>query len=584
MSANPQYLKAYLHQSRRLDTITGFGKWVRQPHPLRPGQYQHQEQQPLTPSTAAVITTTAESTITTFTNPRPSQLQLPPELWTQVFSFLYPSQLGPIAAVNKTWKNLVQGLKIWRLISSKAGLLVRSKFFPADYEWIPDHFMLVQEKSQEICEECFGRFELMKVERVLPVGMVSDKFCTRSRNNNNNHGDGDSDSTDNNNSFALAAASVVPDIMIQMCLPCRIDYFTKHPEPMPKHLDPFYYGGTSYKIMPRIDEYTAILTYGLPATYIRSLPFEYAPPSRTSIHPDEDGDLLRSDGTRRLTRMHILQELDVHQLARKVHGGDVGIAYVCTLNISYSHGLWNRSEPKDDGAKRRRVYLRSLLYDRGLAPTLRSVACDAFVESGHGDPKEIAESLDVENWFQSCTNYAHPYKIETRYVKVRLLPDRRQTRLQDLFLDQKVDGGEEGEEDGEWYELSVLNNWLQTRLENGLYQSYKLDPEGPETPPKPIWPLIDMIDMGDTALAYAAECIVEVLMEERRGKDFGVEELEEFGLTVEQISEMIDRKAGRGRGSREVFTLSTLLEGELGDGWETMVVQRVKNLLQPYVS
>lgn len=84
--------------------------------------------------------------------------------------------------------------------------------------------MLVQEKSQEICEECFGRFELMKVERVLTVGMVSDKFCTRSRNNNNNHGDGESDSTDNNNSFALAAASVVPDIMIQMCLPCRIDY------------------------------------------------------------------------------------------------------------------------------------------------------------------------------------------------------------------------------------------------------------------------------------------------------------------------------------------------------------------------
>ncbi|KAF9341675.1 hypothetical protein BGZ91_004551 [Linnemannia elongata] len=530
MSANPQYLKAYLRQSRRLDIITGFGKWVRQPHPRRPGL---------------------------------------------------------IAAVNKTWRNLVQGLKIWRLISSKAGLLVRSKFFPADYEWIPDHFMLVQEKSQEICEECFGRIELMKVERVLPVGMVSDKFCTRSRNNNNNHGDGDSDSTDNNNSFALAASSVVPDIMIQMCLPCRIDYFTKHPEPIPKHLDPFYYGDTSYKIMPRIDEYTAILTYGLPATYIRSLPFEDAPPSRTSIHPDEDGDLLRHDGTRRLMRMHILQESDVHQLARKVHGGDVGIAYVCTLNISYSHGLWNRSEPKDDAAKRRQVYLRSLLYDRGIVPTLRSVACDAFVESGHGDPKEIVESLDVEDWFRSCTNYAHPYKIETRYVKVRLLPDRRQTRLQELFLDQKVDGGEEGEggeEDGEWYELSVLNNWLQTRLENGLYQSYKVDPEGPETPPKPIWPLIDMIDMGDTALAYAAECIVEVLMDERRGKDFGVEELEEFGLTVEQIREMIDRKAGRGRGSREVFTLSTLLEDELGDGWETMVVQRVKNLLQSYIS
>ena len=60
------------------------------------------------------------------------------------------------------------------------------------------------------------------------------------------------------------------------------------------------------------------------------------------------------------------------------------------------------------------------------------------------------------------------------------------------------------------------------------------------TPPKSIWPLIDRIDMGHTALVYAAGCIVKFLEGERRGK-----ELEEFGSTIEQLSDMIDRMAGR---------------------------------------
>lgn len=45
MSANMKYLKAYLNQSRRLDSITGFGKWVRQP-PRQPDQHHHQQRQP----------------------------------------------------------------------------------------------------------------------------------------------------------------------------------------------------------------------------------------------------------------------------------------------------------------------------------------------------------------------------------------------------------------------------------------------------------------------------------------------------------------------------------------------------------
>ncbi|KAF9150685.1 hypothetical protein BG015_007494 [Linnemannia schmuckeri] len=562
MWANPQHLKTYIRQSRRRNIITGFGKWVPQP-PRRPDQH-HQQQQQLT-------TPTAVDTMTTLTNP-PSQQQLPPELWTQVFSFLYPSQLSPIAAVNKTWRDLVHRLPIWRLISSEAGLLVRSKFFPEDYEWVPNHFVLVQEKSQEICEECYKRFPQHEVERVLPVRIVFDKFHNR---NSNNDGDGNND-----NNRAVLAPGPTPDIMIQMCRPCRIDYYSKHPEPIPKRLNHFYWEGTSYKVTPRIDGNTASLIYGLSTAYIRSLPFENAPPSRSSIHEDDDDYQHRRGRHQQQRRMHIFQEPAVLQLARKVHGGDVGIAYYCVTNPSYSPGSWNRSNPQDDTTKKRQVYLRSLMYDRGITPPSRSIACDAFVESGQGDPTDIVEDLDMENWFMRRTNYYHPNQIGTRQVKLRLRPGRRQTRLRGLFEDQKGGGGEEKEEDKEWYKLSVLNNWLENRLENGLYKSYKLDPEGPENPPESLWPLIDRIDMGHIALVHAAECIVEVLEEEKKGRVFGVEELEEFGLTIEQICEMIDRRANRDSGSGTIFTLSMLLEDELGEGWDALVVQRVKNLLQ----
>jgi hypothetical protein len=63
MSANSREVKGANYQSRRLDTITGFGKWTHQPQ-------------------------------------RPEQPPPPPT--AQDISFLYPSQFGTIAAVNKT--------------------------------------------------------------------------------------------------------------------------------------------------------------------------------------------------------------------------------------------------------------------------------------------------------------------------------------------------------------------------------------------------------------------------------------------------------------------------------------------------
>ncbi|KAG9071298.1 hypothetical protein KI688_005509 [Linnemannia hyalina] len=74
---------------------------------------------------------------------------------------------------------------------------------------------IVQEKSQEICEDCFGKFALQEVERVLPIGIDIDKFGTMNRNRNSNN-DGDGEDKDNNSNSAPGTAPVLPDLMIQM--------------------------------------------------------------------------------------------------------------------------------------------------------------------------------------------------------------------------------------------------------------------------------------------------------------------------------------------------------------------------------
>lgn len=90
--------------------------------------------------------------------------------------------------------------------------------------------------------------------------------------------------------------------------------------------------------------------------------------------------------------------------------------------------------------------------------------------------------------------------------------------------------------------------------------------------------------MVHTAVVYAARCIVRILKNERRENDIWMRRWRmfelEFRSKIDQISEMIDKMAGRGRGSEEDFTLSMLLDAELGYGWVWMLVQQVNDILQ----
>ncbi|KAF9131148.1 hypothetical protein BGW39_002178 [Mortierella sp. 14UC] len=154
-----------------------------------------------------------------------------------------------------------------------------------------------------------------------------------------------------------------------MCRSCRVEHYSRDPEPIPSRLDPFFWGDNdNYNVMPRIDNVAAMFMY---------------------------------------------REPDVIQLARKVRRGDVGIAAYLVVS---QRACWVFSEPKNDATKRRQLLLRSLLYNRGLSLPFRSVARNTFFQSGHGDPVEIVKELDVEDWFKCCTNYNNPKEDVTHQL------------------------------------------------------------------------------------------------------------------------------------------------------------------------
>ncbi|KAK3822326.1 MAG: hypothetical protein J3R72DRAFT_459174 [Linnemannia gamsii] len=529
-----------------VSTVTGFGRWARQPR-----QPEQQHPQPCLARTNATEETPFR--------PPP---QLPLELWNAVFCWLYPSQLGTIAVVSRTWCDLVQRHQVWKTIFVAAGLVVHPQIIP-DRNWVPDYFELVQDKADKICEMCLKQHHKNESEGTLPVTM----------------------STFNDNAAITIATTTtptmtapitklsVPHFAIQMCRPCRIEYYSKNPEPIPSRLETFFWGDNNYKVIPVIDSLTATFLYGVSNYRIRTLPFVDAPSARAA-----------PTTTNRHQTRRILQEVHVLQLARKFRGGDVGIE---AYQAVHRRTCWVFSDPKDDAMKRRQLLLRSLLYDKGLPLLPMSLACNEFFRSGHGDPIEIVKELDADNWLKCCTSYYSPCNDVAYQVKLRLQPDGRNHICRPKRTPRHSKG------DGEWNTLLALDKWLANRLYDGNYRSFKLDPEGPMKPPESVWPMLDKIDMGHTALVHAAQTAFDFLSKKNtvevwEGCDYEV--AKEIDIAVYQVRSIIydattattrsttTSEHGSGiKGSSR--TLSMLLEDELGSGWETLVVQRVKTLI-----
>ncbi|KAF9279548.1 hypothetical protein BGZ68_007857 [Mortierella alpina] len=495
--------------------------------------------------------------------PTPSKLErtengptfeLGSDLWQRVFSYLYPSQLTAPAGVSKEWRKRIYHLPAWQKICEASGLALPGDHIGKYGYEKPNYYRLAHENADSICEQCYKLCRPSGSYRALPVRLVDEPDPTE----------------------------------ICMCRDCRVDYYIEHPEPVPEDVAPYQDG--AYTVTPRMTKGEA-MKYLLTNSDIMSLPYEMG----------------RNPYFRHNSPMYLFEEQFVLRLARQVHGGDIGIA-AARADSEYTGR--KVPEPQDDVIKTRRNLLRSLLHEKGLVLPEHSAICHIYIEKGLGDPVEIVKELETVDWFHRCTSYDPSLeKAHLKQVKRRpRITRRRDTRPEGETLMSRGPGGvealdksireetmtEEEEEEDDQHKMDALDDWLQHRLEQGLYHSYKLDPEGPEKPPEGVWPLLDRIDVGHKMLEFAAEKVCNAM--EKQKHFIRREGLRKFALNKNQVrvmvdavdpnlsrvSEMAKRKrrrveAGQEQGElSEEPQLSTLLEHDFGPMWYVQVLEEAK--------
>ncbi|GJJ67723.1 hypothetical protein EMPS_00069 [Entomortierella parvispora] len=467
-----------------------------------------------------------------------------------VADYLYPSQLSKLAALSKEWRIKIHGLPVWRELCEEAGLVLTSDQIKDRGYKQPDYFRIALESSNVICEQCFRLTRSSGAFRALPVTIAESPVPTK----------------------------------VLMCRDCRVEYYLDLPEPVPDTVAPYTKGGIA--VTPRMTKGEAMKAYLLTGSDVMSLPYEMG----------------RNPYFSRQAPMYLFEEQHILRLARQVHGGDIGIA---AAHSSLETVGRKAPDPQRDVIRHRRNLLRSLLHDKGLHLPEHAAICHIYTEHGVGDPVKIVEELQAVDWFHRFTNY-DPSLDKAHLNQVKCRPHISHNRVAESeALDKSSQDEimtEKEEEEDDHHKMAAVDGWLQDRLDQGLYDSYKRDPDGPEKPPKSIWPLLDQIDMGHKLLLFAAKRVFCSILKCVRQKG----ELDSVKLSKNEIRAMVDTpdqvsgvfstsntrkrkrsvEEGMGRDSSKdpAPRLSALLEHELGTNWDLKVLDKAMTMITACLS
>ncbi|KAG0265880.1 hypothetical protein BGZ95_003190 [Linnemannia exigua] len=146
--------------------------------------------------------------------------RVPPEIWEQIFSRLYPSQLSKMSMVNKNLNAIVHSLELWpRMFHAAHGPKAQLRTLVCIPRFKSSFMIFMCASSLHVCERCFGLTEYssdnvymlpLSIPVLLPrratdaVKYVGDRFD--------------------------------PNWTIRMCLPCRQGHLTDLEEPIPPHV------------------------------------------------------------------------------------------------------------------------------------------------------------------------------------------------------------------------------------------------------------------------------------------------------------------------------------------------------------
>lgn len=154
--------------------------------------------------------------------------RVPPEVWQQIFQFLYPSQLSRVSMVCRTFHDIISKLDIWSEIYAKAHAGKKNHLVggikPVVGKHHPKDFMLyVCAESLQICELCFSVYGGTDVSKNILASMPLPVQMWRVR------------AASKNVEFVAYSVKGLPkDWTIRLCLTCRRNVFAQCPESIPE--------------------------------------------------------------------------------------------------------------------------------------------------------------------------------------------------------------------------------------------------------------------------------------------------------------------------------------------------------------
>ncbi|KAF9967010.1 hypothetical protein BGZ70_000419 [Mortierella alpina] len=144
--------------------------------------------------------------------------RVPREIWEQILSHLYPSQLSRMSMVNKTLNMVISSLEVWpRMFYAAHGPkgqlrpLVRIPSFKSSY------MMFMCASSLHVCEKCFGltEYNADKAYKLpLPIPVLLPRRST--------------------DAIKYVGERFDPTWTIRMCLSCRQRHISNLEEPVPR--------------------------------------------------------------------------------------------------------------------------------------------------------------------------------------------------------------------------------------------------------------------------------------------------------------------------------------------------------------
>ncbi|KAG9073359.1 hypothetical protein KI688_001153 [Linnemannia hyalina] len=144
--------------------------------------------------------------------------RVPPEIWEQIFSHLYPSQLSRMSMVNNNLNVIVSSLEVWpRMFYAAHGPKAQLRPLMSIPRFKSSYMMFMCALSLLVCEKCFGltRHNADKLYKLpLPIPVLLPRRST--------------------DAIKYVGDRFDPNWTIRMCLPCRQGHISDLEEPVPQ--------------------------------------------------------------------------------------------------------------------------------------------------------------------------------------------------------------------------------------------------------------------------------------------------------------------------------------------------------------